>query len=138
MRDHGGDAIINTGSGANKAPFPNLGDYCASKGGIERLTVVSAVELGPLDESMLCWPGRKPPVRRVEKRISNGDRYNASSWELSAHSGTRLDAPLHFVEGVNRLTDSTQAPSSEPVPWSSRTPFLNATMSSAFAAHRDC
>lgn len=45
MRGRGG-CIINIGSGANKAPFPNLIDYCASKGGIENFTVVAAVELG--------------------------------------------------------------------------------------------
>ena len=47
MRRAGGGCIINIGSGANKAPFPNLVDYCASKGGIETFTVVAAVELGP-------------------------------------------------------------------------------------------
>src|SRR5262245_56883031 len=31
MRDRGG-CIINIGSGANVRPFPQLGDYCASKG----------------------------------------------------------------------------------------------------------
>lgn len=42
-----GGSIINIGSGANQVPFPNLVDYCCSKGGIEMLTKVSAVELGP-------------------------------------------------------------------------------------------
>lgn len=47
MRDQGrGGCIINIGSGANKQPFPGLIDYCASKGGIENLTRVCAVELG--------------------------------------------------------------------------------------------
>ena len=45
MRERGG-CIVNIGSGANKAPFPKLIDYCASKGGIETLTTVAAVELG--------------------------------------------------------------------------------------------
>lgn len=54
MKDQGGGSIINIGSGANKAPFPNLVDYCASKGGIERLTVVAAVELGPLGIRVNC------------------------------------------------------------------------------------
>lgn len=42
-----GGSIINIGSGANQVPFPDLVDYCCSKGGIEMLTKVSAVELGP-------------------------------------------------------------------------------------------
>ena len=54
MKDAGGGSIINIGSGANKAPFPNLADYGASKGGIERLTVVAAVELGPLGIRVNC------------------------------------------------------------------------------------
>lgn len=42
-----GGAIINIGSGCNKLAFPKLVSYTASKGGIEQLTKVSAVELGP-------------------------------------------------------------------------------------------
>jgi len=32
MKDHGGGAIVNIGSGCNKLPFPNLVAYTASKG----------------------------------------------------------------------------------------------------------
>ena len=53
MRGSGG-SIINIGSGANKVPFPNLIDYCASKGGIETFTTVAAVELGPLGIRVNC------------------------------------------------------------------------------------
>lgn len=54
MQTAGGGRIVNIGSGANKAPFPNLGDYCASKGGIETLTVVAAVELGQYSITVNC------------------------------------------------------------------------------------
>ncbi|MBI1880803.1 MAG: SDR family oxidoreductase [Chloroflexi bacterium] len=54
MQAAGGGRIINIGSGANKAPFPNLSDYCASKGGIETLTVVAAVELGQYGITVNC------------------------------------------------------------------------------------
>ena len=53
MRESGG-RIINIGSGANKGPFPNLIDYCASKGGIENLTKVAAVELGQYGITVNC------------------------------------------------------------------------------------
>ena len=43
---HGG-SIVTLGSGCNKAAFPRLVDYTASKGGIEQFTKVAAVELGP-------------------------------------------------------------------------------------------
>jgi NAD(P)-dependent dehydrogenase (short-subunit alcohol dehydrogenase family) len=54
MQQSGGGGIINIGSGANKCPFPNLVDYGASKGGIEMLTRVSAIELGPLGIRVNC------------------------------------------------------------------------------------
>jgi Dehydrogenases with different specificities (related to short-chain alcohol dehydrogenases) len=47
MKDQGGGSIVNIGSGCNKVPFPRLVAYTASKGGIEMLTKVAAVELGP-------------------------------------------------------------------------------------------
>jgi NAD(P)-dependent dehydrogenase (short-subunit alcohol dehydrogenase family) len=49
-----GGRIVNIGSGANKAPFPNLSDYCASKGGIETFTTVAAVELGRYGITVNC------------------------------------------------------------------------------------
>jgi len=42
-----GGAIVNLGSGCNLLAFPRLVDYTASKGGIEQLTKVAALELGP-------------------------------------------------------------------------------------------
>jgi NAD(P)-dependent dehydrogenase (short-subunit alcohol dehydrogenase family) len=54
MKDAGGGRIINIGSGCNKIPFPNLASYTASKGGIEMLTRVSAVELGPYGITVNC------------------------------------------------------------------------------------
>jgi NAD(P)-dependent dehydrogenase (short-subunit alcohol dehydrogenase family) len=53
MRSTGG-AIINIGSGANRIPFPSLGDYAASKGGIEMLTKVAAMELGKYHIRVNC------------------------------------------------------------------------------------
>jgi len=47
-------AIVNIGSGSNKMPFPNLAAYTASKGGIEMLTKVAAVELGPHGITVNC------------------------------------------------------------------------------------
>ncbi|TAJ78001.1 cyclase family protein [bacterium] len=39
-----------------------------------------------------------PPFELIErKRMSRGDRNNSSALKMSAHSGTHLDAPFHFV-----------------------------------------
>jgi len=67
MKNTGGGSIINIGSGANKAPFPNLADYCASKGGIERLTAVAAVELGPLAIRVNCVAPGCTDVERTRR-----------------------------------------------------------------------
>jgi NAD(P)-dependent dehydrogenase (short-subunit alcohol dehydrogenase family) len=54
MRAQGGGVIINIGSGCNKVPFPALVSYTASKGGIEMLTKVAALELGPMGIRVNC------------------------------------------------------------------------------------
>lgn len=52
-----------------------------------------------LDEHLVCWPGRKPPNLVWDRRIEDGHHCNASSLSMGAHTGTHIDAPLHFVEG---------------------------------------
>jgi NAD(P)-dependent dehydrogenase (short-subunit alcohol dehydrogenase family) len=76
MKDRGG-CVINIGSGANKAPFPNLVDYCASKGGIENLTRVAAVELGPLGIRVNCIA---PGAIEIERTRRESPDY-AKTWK---------------------------------------------------------
>jgi NAD(P)-dependent dehydrogenase (short-subunit alcohol dehydrogenase family) len=71
-----GGSIINIGSGANKVPFPNLGDYCASKGGIENLTRVAAVELGPHKIRVNCVA---PGTIEIERTRQESADY-AKTW----------------------------------------------------------
>lgn len=54
MQQQGHGHIVNIGSGSNHVPFPGLVSYTASKGGIEMLTKVAAVELGPLGIRVNC------------------------------------------------------------------------------------
>lgn len=54
MKDHGGGAIVNLGSGCNKVAFPRLVAYTASKGGIEMFTKEAAVELGQYGIRVNC------------------------------------------------------------------------------------
>ncbi|MCJ8331366.1 MAG: 3-oxoacyl-ACP reductase FabG [Lentisphaeria bacterium] len=67
MKDAEGGVIINIGSGANKAPFPSLIDYCASKGGIETFTVAAAVELGPYGIRVNCVAPGCIEIERTKK-----------------------------------------------------------------------
>ena len=48
---------------------------------------------------MVHWPGDEPFERKLDMQISNGDIANLSEISCSAHTGTHMDAPLHFVEG---------------------------------------
>lgn len=52
-----------------------------------------------IEPGMLYWhEGRKPETTQVQS-IAAGDAANVSRWLLGSHTGTHLDAPLHFVEG---------------------------------------
>ena len=76
MKDHGGGAVVNIGSGSNKVPFPGLVAYTASKGGIEMLTKVAAVELAPHRIRVNCVA---PGAIDVERTRLELDDY-AGTW----------------------------------------------------------
>jgi len=54
MKQNGAGRIINLGSGSNKAPFPGLVSYTATKGAIEMFTKVAAAELGAYGITVNC------------------------------------------------------------------------------------
>lgn len=49
-----------------------------------------------LDESIAVWPGDQKFRRRWSMRIDRGDSCNVSALNLSAHTGTHMDAPYHY------------------------------------------
>ena len=52
-----------------------------------------------INGDLAVWPGsEKPRMTRVQS-IPNGDQCNLTDLEFGAHTGTHLDAPLHFVDG---------------------------------------
>ncbi len=79
MLDHGG-SIVNIGSGANRIPFPSLGDYACSKGGIEMLTKVAAVELGKYRIRVNCVAPGAIENERTQRESPN---YAATWSELT-------------------------------------------------------
>ena len=93
MGDSGG-SIINIGSGANKRPFPNLVDYGASKGGIERLTRSAAVELGPQGIRVNCVA---PGAIEIERTKEESPEY-AETWGPIT--------PLRRVGNVSDVADA--------------------------------
>ncbi len=54
----------------------------------------------PVRDGMVCWPGDPPP--RIEQKLAmpRGDSMNLSFATMGLHTGTHMDAPLHFVDGA--------------------------------------
>jgi NAD(P)-dependent dehydrogenase (short-subunit alcohol dehydrogenase family) len=94
MRGVGG-AIVNIGSGCNKWPFPNLVDYTASKGGIEMLTKVAAVELGPYRIRVNCVAPGAIEIERTKAEL--GDY--AGTWSKLTPLG-RIGTPRDVGKAV--------------------------------------
>jgi arylformamidase len=53
-----------------------------------------------LIEGMPTYPGEPGPELTSLKRIADGDPANVSRLSLGVHTGTHVDAPVHFFEGA--------------------------------------
>jgi NAD(P)-dependent dehydrogenase (short-subunit alcohol dehydrogenase family) len=95
MRQTGGGRIVNIGSGCNKAPFPNLVSYTASKGGIEMLTKVAAMELGRYGITVNCVA---PGAIEIERTKLEAADY-AGTWAGRTPLG-RVGQPLDVARAV--------------------------------------
>jgi len=57
----------------------------------------------PISPELPTWPGDPAiTLERVEK-IEEGANANVSRLEMSAHSGTHVDAPFHFLSGGSTI-----------------------------------
>jgi arylformamidase len=54
----------------------------------------------PLRNGMVVWPGDAPFERVSTLEIANGDECNLSQISSTAHIGTHMDAPRHYLEGA--------------------------------------
>ena len=52
----------------------------------------------PLRNTMVHWPNDPPVNIKRVKNIEQGDTANLSHISMGVHSGTHIDAPLHFIE----------------------------------------
>ena len=60
-----------------------------------------------VEEEMPVWPGDPPPrIQTVAEHSSDG--YHLSRLELSAHTGTHLDAPFHFLDNAPQMPEIPQ------------------------------
>ncbi len=53
----------------------------------------------PLSPQMLSWPGQEPPSHEFLSHQKEGDPNTVSWWQTGGHTGTHVDAPLHFIPG---------------------------------------
>lgn len=105
MKEHGGGRIINIGSGCNKAPFPGLVSYTASKGGIEMFTKVAAVELGPHGITVNCLA---PGAIEIERTHSEEGVDFAATWSRLTPAG-RIGYPEDVAHAAVFLAGAAAA-----------------------------
>ncbi len=58
-----------------------------------------------LQDGMAYWPGQDAPQFKLSASLENGDMANLTQLNLSAHTGTHMDAPLHFVAGKKDISE---------------------------------
>ena len=104
MKEHGGGGIVNIGSGCNTLAFPRLVAYTASKGGIEMLTKVSALELGPLGIRVNCVAPGAIEIERTKLEAAN----YAEAWGRLAPLG-RVGMPQDVGQMVVFLASHESA-----------------------------
>ncbi len=95
MKNHGGGAVVNIGSGCNMFAFPMLSSYTASKGGIEQFTKVSAVELGRHGIRVNCVAPGAVEIERT--KLEAGDY--AGTWAQATPLG-RVGLPVDVAQAV--------------------------------------
>ena len=54
----------------------------------------------PIYPGMIIWPGDPPFIKDVFKSIKEGSSSNISLLHIGTHTGTHIDAPLHFIHGA--------------------------------------
>jgi arylformamidase len=53
----------------------------------------------PISGTLVVWPGDPPVHISQPQHLDKGDMATVSRLELGAHTGTHVDAPLHFIRG---------------------------------------
>lgn len=52
----------------------------------------------PISPSMVVWPGAPKTEFSWRRSLQRGDTSNNSNLSMNCHSGTHIDAPLHFIK----------------------------------------
>jgi arylformamidase len=65
----------------------------------EQIRVIHDISV-PLRTGMVVYPGDPPMTMTRAMSLAAGDIANVSQMELGVHTGTHVDAPLHFFDGA--------------------------------------
>jgi arylformamidase len=57
----------------------------------------------PITPDLPVWPGDPRVVMEQVKKVEDGDGANVTHIAMSAHTGTHVDAPYHFLTGSQTL-----------------------------------
>jgi arylformamidase len=57
----------------------------------------------PLRNGMVAWPGDAPFQKTPTLEIAKGHQCNLSEFSTTAHIGTHMDAPRHYLEGAGGI-----------------------------------
>ncbi len=58
----------------------------------------------PITPEMVVWPGQPQTERRRTSSMEEGKSSNVSTLTMSVHTGTHMDAPLHFYQDGADIT----------------------------------
>ena len=59
----------------------------------------------PISDKLVTWPGDPKPALTVVKRIAEGGSSNLSEIRMGSHTGTHVDAPMHFQDGAATIDE---------------------------------
>jgi arylformamidase len=59
----------------------------------------------PIHNAMHGWPGNPPTFITMHLGTAKGDVCNVSAINFNSHTGTHMDAPLHFLHGAKSMDD---------------------------------
>jgi len=63
-----------------------------------RFTVSNWIDISvPVHSGMVVWPGDDAVSVRQVMKLEQGDAFNLTQCSFSAHTGTHVDAPCHFL-----------------------------------------
>src|SRR3954471_2510204 len=60
----------------------------------------------PVRSGMVHWPGDPEVKLERTKSIAEGEEANLTRMDMSAHTGTHMDAPLHFIAEGEAMEDA--------------------------------